>query len=74
MQREKNPDVNNYPPDSENDNVERPDHENDVPLPPDVQEREPVEDPPYGDESPMGDPSDAPTRIVNERGEEDPRF
>ena len=74
MQREKNPDVNTFEPDPETDNVEQPDNKEDVPLPPDVEQREPVEDPPYGDETPMGDQTEHPTRIVNDRGEEDPRF
>ena len=35
-----------------------------IPVPPDVKERQPIEDPPHGDDAPVGDVDDSPKRIV----------
>ena len=75
MQREHDPDVNTFDPDPENEDVEQPVSDGDgLPLPPDVEKRDPVEDPPYGEESPVGDDTDHPARIVDDREDEDSRF
>ena len=40
------------------------DGEDGIPLPPDVEERQPIEEPPRRDDAPVGDVDDSPKRIV----------
>jgi hypothetical protein len=78
-QRQQNPDVNSYDPntdpaedsdtdiirdDDANDIERKPDDRDVIPLPPDAPHHQPIEDPPHGDESPVGDVDDSPKRIT----------
>lgn len=77
-QREQNPDVNSYQPDTspaegpgvadrsknKGADVERKNDRDVIPVPPDLGPTAPVEDPPAGGDSPTGDVDDSPERIV----------
>ena len=76
-QREQNPDVNSYKPDTKSiedpgtgaDNtpstdIERGMDKDVIPVPPDAGSTAPVEEPPGTDEPPVGDVDDSPKRIV----------
>ena len=75
-QREQNPDVNSYfpndqtgieepdTPESDDQGIESPDDKDIIPVPPDSEQRHPISDPPYGDDSPMGDVDDSPKQIA----------
>lgn len=77
-QREPNPDVDDfgaYKESGGDEDVQQPSHgssqdiehdrdDDTIPLPPDVNERQPVEDPPHGNDAPVGDVDDSPKRIV----------
>jgi hypothetical protein len=76
LQREQNPDVNSYNPDSrpgetagegtpgDGSDIERNHTEDVIPVPPDARPSAPVEEPPVGDKAPVGDVDDSPKRIV----------
>jgi hypothetical protein len=76
-QREQNPDVNSYKPDVDPaedtgarrseapvTDVERPQDNDVIPVPPDAQPAAPVEEPPGTDGPPVGDVDDSPKRIA----------
>lgn len=73
LQREQNPDVNSYVPDDsgvddandDSSDIERPKDDETIPVPPDVQPREPIKEPPGRDGPPMGDVDDSPKRIAD---------
>jgi len=75
-QNTQNPDVNSPDPDSdparsernepyrrENNDVERPGKDDSIPVPPDSEQKHPVEDPPVGSDVPLGDVDDSPMRV-----------
>lgn len=76
-QRQQNPDVNSYDPNTDpgenkdTDNIRDDDVErkrkvrDEIPLPPDAPKHQPIEDPPHGDNSPVGDVDDSPKRIAD---------
>jgi hypothetical protein len=80
MQNRQNPDVNSIPsgddvgaieqnePDrrDDDDDIERPDNDDVVPVPPDRQPVAPIEEPPERDEAPIGDVDDSPKRIAGD--------
>jgi hypothetical protein len=77
-QREQNPDVNSYTPDTtpgENtnptgtsnnaDDIEKRPTTDVIPVPPDAEPTAPVEEPPGSDKPPVGDVDDSPKKIAN---------
>ena len=79
IQREQNPDVNSYIPDSDpaespgstdrsgnesSDTEPQRGKDNDMPVPPDATPPSPVEEPPDTDGAPVGDVDDSPKRIA----------
>jgi hypothetical protein len=75
-QREQNPDVNSYDPDSrpgetpgsrrpgDGSNIESNHNDDVIPVPPDAKPSAPVEEPPGSDKPPAGDVDDSPKLIV----------
>ena len=79
-QRSPNPDVNSYDPDidpgsgegieqnhrNENDDIEKSGDNEQIPIPPDSEQPYPVEEPPSGDDAPVGDIDDSPKIIADD--------
>lgn len=79
-QNEQNPDVNSFDPDydsgasegieqnprNENDDIERTQDEDVIPVPPDSEPSYPVEESPREDDAPVGDVDDRPKKIVSD--------
>jgi hypothetical protein len=77
-QREPNPDVDDFgayketgvdedverPSGDSAQNIEQKRDEDVIPVPPDVKDRQPIEDPPHGSDAPVGDVDDSPKQIV----------
>jgi hypothetical protein len=53
-------------PRSDADDIERPDEDDTIPVPPDQEPSYPVEEPPGRDGPPVGDVDDSPKRIADE--------